>query len=73
MLKPEETLGGSRSDVEGIDSHGYDLVNRMLKLDDLNVPEMDADYVFITWNMELVHMLRKHSLAHRVPWLAPKV
>ena len=46
MLTPEETEGKVRSDVEGIDSHGYDLVNRMMRLDDLSVPEMDADYVF---------------------------
>ena len=73
VLTLEETEGKVRSDVEGIDSHGYDLVNRMMRLDDLSVPEMDADYVFITWNMELVHMLRKHRLARSVPWLNPKV
>ncbi|KAK7103071.1 uncharacterized protein [Littorina saxatilis] len=74
VLRPEDVeQASSRHDVEGIDSHGYDLVNRMLKADDLQLPELDADIVYVTWNMELVRMLRKHRLAQRVPWLDPKV
>nr|KAG5708497.1 hypothetical protein BaRGS_026224 [Batillaria attramentaria] len=72
VLLPNETDGHTVRDVEGIDAHGYDLVDRMTDTRDLIVPEMDADYVFVTWNMELVHKLRKHPLARRVPWLAPQ-
>ena len=64
---------GSRSDIEGIDSHGFDLVGRMMSLERLNISELEADFVFVTWNMELVRILRTHRLADRLPWLASEV
>ncbi|PVD24972.1 hypothetical protein C0Q70_15468 [Pomacea canaliculata] len=70
LMRPGETKGHSIKEIEAIDGHGLNFVDKLLKKGDLSIPEMDADYVVITANMDSVNELKKHPLAKTVPLLS---
>lgn len=72
-MRPGETKGHSIKEIEAIDGHGLNFVDKLLKKGDLSIPEMDADYVVITANMDSVKELKKHPLAKTVPLLSNEV
>ncbi|XP_070193791.1 uncharacterized protein [Littorina saxatilis] len=68
-LAPNETHGKTTKKLFGWTASIAGLMNEAKKLGDFKIPDLDADYVFITWNLEMVNLLQKNSLARRVPWL----
>lgn len=73
MIRPGETEGHSIREIWALDMDGLQFVDRLLQKDDLLIPEMDADHVFITTNMDTVSKLKKHPLAKTVPLLSNEV
>lgn len=73
MIRPGETEGHSIREIWALDMDGLKFVDRLLQKDDLLIPEMDADYVFITTNMDTVSKLKTHPLAKTVPLLSNEV
>lgn len=73
MIRPGETEGHSIREIWALDMDGLQFVDRLLQKDDLLIPGMDADYVFITTNMDTVSKLKTHPLAKTVPLLSNEV
>ncbi|XP_070208664.1 uncharacterized protein [Littorina saxatilis] len=67
-LAPRELDGRDVQWIKKLDGRANKFIKDLLSREDPR-DMFDAEYVFLTTNMDVVHLLRQHRLAQNIPWL----